>query len=160
MNLFNHFRLSYGQSTVKHLRNYEKCEKKIQRHRYHLVFSLRCRDLSLTPSSLKLKCPVNTNRAKDIIKRAEKALTRERIHVLINKIATLKTQKEQLEKKVFDEIPPVSDLGQKIAKHIETVKESRYTETKTRHLKMLSNLVKKSAEKNKYLLSKKNKRKI
>ena len=72
MNLFNHIRQSYGQNTVKHLRDYENCEKKIQRHRNHLVFSLRCRDLNLTPSSIKLRCPVNTKKAKDIIKRAKK----------------------------------------------------------------------------------------
>ena len=92
MNLFNHIRQSYGQNTVKHLRDYENCEKKIQRHRNHLVFSLRCRDLNLTPSSIKLRCPVNTKKAKDIIKRAEKALIRERIRMVNNKIGSLKAK--------------------------------------------------------------------
>ena len=79
MNLYNNIRQSYGQGTVKHLRDLENCEKKIQRHRNHLGYSLRCRDQNLTPSSLKLRCPINTNKAREIIKRAEKGLIRERI---------------------------------------------------------------------------------
>ena len=149
MNLHQDLRHIYGQNTVKHLRDYENCEKKIQRHRNHLVFSLRCRDLNLTPSSLKLRCPVNTKKAKDIIKRAEKALTRERIRVVNNKIGNLKAKREDLKSQVYDKIPANSELGQKINKHIETVKESTFLTTKDRHIDKLRRLTDKSAERKK-----------
>ncbi|XP_072033096.1 uncharacterized protein [Amphiura filiformis] len=149
MNLFNHVRQSYGQSTVKHLRDLENCEKKIQRHRNHLVYSLRCRDQKLTPPSLKLRCPVNTNKAKDIIKRAEKGLIRERIRVVNNKIKNLKAKKDQLKDDVNNEIPAESDLGQKIERHLATVSETTYQDTKRRHLQKLEILTKKAAANNK-----------
>ncbi|XP_072046302.1 uncharacterized protein [Amphiura filiformis] len=149
MNLFNHVRQSYGQNTVKHLRDLENCEKKIQRHRNHLVYSLRCRDQKLTPPSLKLRCPVNTNKAKDIIKRAEKGLIRERIRVVNNKIKNLKTQKDQLKDDVNNEIPAESELGQKIERHLATVSETTYQDTKRRHLRKLEILTNKAAAKSK-----------
>ncbi|XP_072020328.1 uncharacterized protein [Amphiura filiformis] len=149
MNLFNHVRQSYGQSTVKHLRDLENCEKKIQRHRNHLVYSLRCRDQKLTPPSLKLRCPVNTNKAKDIIKRAEKGLIRERIRVVNNKIKNLKAKKDQLKDDVNNEIPAESDIGQKIERHLATVSETTYQDTKRRHLQKLEILTKKAAANNK-----------
>ena len=64
--------------------------------------------------------------------RKKKNLIRERIRVVNNKIGSLKAKKEQLEKDVYDEIPAVSELGQKIAKHIATVKETTYLDTKSR----------------------------
>ena len=96
-------------------------------------------------SSLKLRCPVNTNKAKDIIKRAEKGLIRERIRVVHNKIRNLKAKKESLESEFHDKIPAESDLGQRAAKHIATVKESTYQDTKRRHLQKLQNLTDKTA---------------
>ena len=74
MNLFNHIQELNGQSTVKDLRAYEKCEKKMQRYRNDLFYSLRCRDQGLTPPSLKLRCPVNSKKVKEIIQRTEKGL--------------------------------------------------------------------------------------
>ena len=50
---------------------------------------------------------------------------------------------------VYDEIPAVSYLGEKIVKHIATVKETTYLDTKSRHLKKLQNLEDKTAEKKK-----------
>ena len=47
---------------------------------------------------------------------------------------------------VYDGIPAVSDLGQKIVKHIATLKETTYLDTKSRHLKKLQNLEDKTAE--------------
>ena len=54
-----------------------------------------------------------------------------------------------MEKDVYDEIPAVSELGQKITKHIATVKETTYLDTKSRHLKKLQNLEDKTAKKKK-----------
>ena len=77
MNLFRVLRENYGEGTVKTLRECETTERKISSFRNHRVFTLRCRDEGLTPPSLRLKCPINTQKAKDIIKKAEKELLRE-----------------------------------------------------------------------------------
>ncbi|XP_072030398.1 uncharacterized protein [Amphiura filiformis] len=74
MNLFNDVRQLYGQSTVKKIRDYENIENKLARHKNHLVFSLRCKDEGLIPPSLKLRCPINTTKARDIINKAQKDL--------------------------------------------------------------------------------------
>ena len=153
MNLFGNIRESYGQSTVKHLRDIENVEKKLQRHRNHLVFSLRCRDLNLTPSSLKLRCPINSKKAKDIIKHAEKCLIKERIRVVSNKIGSLKKQKESREKDLDKLIPAESPLQQQIKRHLESVKETTYNNTKATHTRKLQNLEAKSAERKKSSLS-------
>ena len=151
MNLFGNIRECYGQSTVKHLRDIENVEKKLQRHRNHLVFSLRCRDLNLTPSSLKLRCPINSKKAKDIIKHAEKCLIKERIRVVSNKIGSLKKQKESREKDLDKLIPAESPLQQQIKRHLESVKETTYNNTKATHTRKLQNLEAKSAERKKIL---------
>ncbi|XP_072041057.1 uncharacterized protein [Amphiura filiformis] len=153
MNLFNHVRQSYGQSTVKQLRDLENCEKKVQRHRNHLVYSLRCRDQKLTPSSLKLRCPLNTNKAKEIIKRAEKGLIRERIRVVNYKVKNLKDKKDQLKEDVNNIIPAKSELGQRIERHLTTVAETTYQDTKRHHLQKLEILSEKAAARNKKSLA-------
>ena len=74
MNLFNDVRQIYGQSTVKKIRTLENVNKKFSRYQNHLTFTHRCKDLKLTPVSLKLKCPIRTNNARKIIEKAEKTL--------------------------------------------------------------------------------------
>ena len=59
---------------------------KIARHRNHFVFSLRCRDDGITPPSLKIKCGMKTQNGRDIIKKDEKDLIRERIRLINNKL--------------------------------------------------------------------------
>ncbi len=98
MNLFNDVRRLYGQSTVKKIRDLENVNKKISRYTNYLTFTHRCKDLNLTPVSLKLKCPIRTNNAKKIIEKAEKELVRERIRVISNKLISLKTKREVADK--------------------------------------------------------------
>ncbi|KAI0218438.1 Sodium-dependent proline transporter [Lamellibrachia satsuma] len=63
-------------NTVRKMREIDSREKKIARHRNHMLFSLRCRDEGVTPPSLKIKCGIKTQNASDIIKKAEKDLIR------------------------------------------------------------------------------------
>ena len=67
-----------------------------------------------------------------------------------NKIGSLKVKKEHLQTDVYNEIPEVSELGQEIVKHIVTVKETTYLDTKSYHLKKLQNLEDKTAKKKKF----------
>ena len=99
INLFKDLRSRYGQEAVKHVRDLENLEKKIARHRNHLTFTHRCKDNGITPTSLKIRCPINTVRARNIIKKAQKELVRERIRVVSNKIDALGRRNTELRKK-------------------------------------------------------------
>ena len=93
MNLFPVLREDYGKGTVKTLRECENIERKTSSYRNHRVFTLRCRDKGLTPPSLRLKCPINTQRAREIVRKAEKELLRERLRVINNKLEQLDRKK-------------------------------------------------------------------
>ena len=41
MNVFKYLREEFGDSTVKELRTLEDCQRKLARHRNHLVYTLR-----------------------------------------------------------------------------------------------------------------------
>ncbi|XP_072030440.1 uncharacterized protein [Amphiura filiformis] len=94
MNLFTEVRNRYGQHAVKSIRDLESTERKLVRHRQHLTFTHRCKDNGVTPSSLKIRCPINTEKARNIIRKAEKELIGERIRVVNNKIKSLKQNQE------------------------------------------------------------------
>ncbi|XP_072024912.1 uncharacterized protein [Amphiura filiformis] len=94
MNLFAEVRNRYGQHAVKSIRDLESTERKLVRHRQHLTFTHRCKDNGVTPSSLKIRCPINTEKARNIIRKTEKDLIGERIRVVKNKIKSLKQTQE------------------------------------------------------------------
>ena len=56
------------------------------------LFALRCQDESITPSSLKLSCPIRTENARSIIAKAEKSLVKERIRTVSQKVDNLKSR--------------------------------------------------------------------
>ena len=123
MNLFNDLRKEYGHTTVKTIRNYENIERKIARHRNHLVYTLRCKDENLVPPSLKIKSPINTAKAHDIVNKAQIALVRERIRVVNNKLSDLKSKSSQIKCKIQQLVP--DNVFGSIATHIgENGKES------------------------------------
>ena len=79
------------------------CRKRKSRDRNHLAFSLWCCDKDVTPPSLK-KCGIKTQNTRDIIKKAEKGLIRERIR-LINKLEVLQDRKEELVQEINEQLP-------------------------------------------------------
>ncbi|XP_072039092.1 uncharacterized protein [Amphiura filiformis] len=147
MNIFKNLRDDYGKNTVKHLRDLENCEKKIARHRNHLVYTLRCRDLNLTSPSLKLKCPINTKKARDIINQAHRGLLRERVRVINNKLDCLKNNKSSLERELKSVIPADSPLESEISSHLARVRENTFVKTKSRQVCKLQNLADKNQNK-------------
>ena len=86
MKFFYDIRQKYGQQTVLEIQNFEKLEIKAARFRNHIIFNLRCRDENLSPPNLRLKCPINTNNARDIVRKAQKDILRKRIRVNNNKL--------------------------------------------------------------------------
>ena len=72
MNLFKNLRTNYGQGTIKIVRKAENTTCQIARHRNHLVFNLRCKGECVIPPSLRLKCPINSDKARNIVERTRK----------------------------------------------------------------------------------------
>ena len=94
MNFFQHLRSNYGQDVVKQVRKGEDLERRLARHRNHRVFTLRCKHENITPPSLRIKCPINTKRAHDIINKARKDLVSERIRVTTHKIYQIQAERD------------------------------------------------------------------
>ncbi|XP_072017874.1 uncharacterized protein [Amphiura filiformis] len=129
-----------NQETVKKVRDLESLGKKIARHRNHLVFTLRCKDLHITPRSLQLKCPINTTKARNIVEKARQQLVRERIRVINNKLDSYKEKKSRTENELFTRLPQDSDIAKHVTDHVTKKSESEFCKTKCRHARKLDRL--------------------
>ena len=105
MNLFTNLRSEFGQDFVKTVRKWDKFERKIARHKNHLVFSLRCKDEGIIPSSLRIRSPINTSNARNIIEKARKGLLQERIRVTTNKLNTFESESKKCRESVVLTLP-------------------------------------------------------
>jgi hypothetical protein len=120
MNLFVDIKSKYGRETLKVVRDLEVVAKKIARFRNHLVLSLRSKHSDITPLSPKIRCPINSARAKTIIKNTERRLVNERIRVINSKLTCLRVDYE----KVVDSVeralfvgPYENDTGPRICEN-------------------------------------------
>jgi len=82
MNLFTKVKSKYGREAVKVVCDFETAAKKILCFRNHLVLSLRYKQSGIRPPSLRLRCPVNSKRAKMVIRNTEQRLLNKRIWVI------------------------------------------------------------------------------
>jgi len=139
MNLFTEIKSKYGREAVKVVRDYETIAKKIARFRNHLVLSLRCKQSRIHPSSLKLRCPVNSARAKAIGINAEHRLLNERIRVINGKLIALRADfstAAELVKCVLS-----ADLAEAVVSHVSLVQEKVFEITKAGHRKKFERLL-------------------
>ncbi|KAI8507604.1 hypothetical protein Bbelb_149840 [Branchiostoma belcheri] len=138
MKLFSEVRESCGQPTVKRIRDLESQTKIIARHRNHLVFNLRCKDENITPPSIRLKTAIRTKNAKDIIQKAERALLRERIRLINNKISHVKEKQQKISEELQAELP--ENLQEAVRLHVIRSGEREFQVTRDRHLEKLERL--------------------
>jgi hypothetical protein len=120
------------------LRQCESLERKLSRHRNHLVFSLRCKDEGIIPPSLRIRCPIKTRKAQEIINKARKELLSERIHVTNRRVRQLKTQTERCSTALVERLPPQET--EKITAHLQACRENEFLKTKNRHTAKLERL--------------------
>ena len=107
-----------------------------------IIWTHRCKDLDVTPVSLKLKCPIRTNRAQSIIKRAEKKLLRERITVVSNKIGNLESKRHVINNDLETLLNP--EVKSRVYFHINKSRQSENNKCKTRQIRKLERLTEKS----------------
>ena len=72
MNFFKNLRTNYGQETIKIVRKAENTTRQLARHRNHLVFNLKCKGECVIPPSLRLKRPINSVKARNIVEKSQK----------------------------------------------------------------------------------------
>ena len=101
-------------------------------------FALRCKDINVTPPSLRLKCPINTTNARRIVDKTRKDLVRERIRVINHKLDAFKQKKLTLETKLFTSLS--REEQQNVTRHIAHVSVSTHKKTKWRHQQKIQRL--------------------
>ena len=79
ISLSQSIRNHYGNETKKLIKSYGKALHKRARWRNHHIFSMRCRDEGVIPSSLRIKPPVRTREGYQIAAKASKAFLSARI---------------------------------------------------------------------------------
>ena len=142
MNFFTNLRTNYEQETIKIVRKAENTTRQLARHRNHLVFNLRCKGECVIPPSLRLKCPINSVKARNIVEKARKNLLRERIWLTNQKISHLQDKKRRL----AERFP--SDVQQQLNAHLTRVHESVHKQAKCRQQDKLASLIWKSKKNN------------
>ena len=110
----------------------------VSRHRNPLVFTLRCKDINVTPAGLSLKCPINTTNARRIVDKAMNDLVRERIRVINNKLDVFKEKKLTLETKLFTSLSRKNNKN--VRRHIAHASECTHEKTKWRHQQKIQQL--------------------
>ena len=127
-------------------RDHQACPKsgkyhtQIARHRNHLVFNLRCKGECVIPPSLRLKCPINSDKARNIVEKARKNLLQKRIRLTNQKISNLQDKKRRL----AERFP--SDVQQQLNARLTRVHESVRKQAKCRQQDKLASLISKSVK--------------
>ena len=82
---YNNLRQQYDGNTLQKVRNHENLARKHGRYTSHLRLNLQCKHSNLIPKSIKIKAQTNSNEARNILHRAEKALLNLRISETVKK---------------------------------------------------------------------------
>ena len=101
-----YIREHYGTHILKNVRSFEEISRRYGRYCSHLHFNLQCKHQDVTPKSLRLTCVSESENARNIIKRAEKALLNDRISETVMKKKRLGQQKERLAETLQDTLTP------------------------------------------------------
>ena len=129
----------FGIEARRLLREWERLRLRSSDYKNHRIFSLRCIHQELTPVSIKLKSTLDTPKARQIIRKAEKNLLQARIKAINNILV-------QVEKEI-------QDCGTKLASiisqerleqcqgFINKVSELRFNKVKQRQINKLNYLV-------------------
>ena len=131
----------YGLEVRHLLRDWEKLQLRASNYKNHRSFTLRCIHKDLVPVSIKLKSTVRTDRAKKIIRKAEKDLLQTRVKA-INSILDNVTKQTELCRSRLASIVS-TDMPRKCQGFIEKVGEIRFNKVKLRQVNKFNNLSRK-----------------
>ena len=141
-NLHLQIRQEYGIGNVRIFRRWEKLEYKMAAFQNHRIFTLRCLKEDLIPVSAKLRSSFKTPRAKNIIKKAERALLNERVRNINNTI-TMTTSERDTCMNVLSEVFS-KEVMEECGKLISLRREAYYIKVKQRQIAKLERLCQKN----------------
>ena len=128
----------YGIENVKIFRRWEKLECKIATFQNHRIFSLRCLKEDLIPVSIRLKSNITTPKAKQITRKAEKALLNKRIRNINNTITMATTERDTCINTLLEVFP--KEIMEECKRFINLRREAYYMKVKMRQIAKLERL--------------------
>ena len=127
---------------VLHLfRDWEKLQLRVFDYRNHRIFTLRCIHKELVPVSIKLKTTLRTDRARKIIRTAERHLLQARIKAINSILDNVAKQTELCRSKLASILS--THMLRECQGFIEKVGEIRFNKVKQRQVNKFNNLLRK-----------------
>ena len=123
------------------LRDWERLQYRHTNYKNHRIFTLKCLHNDLVPVSIKLKTTLRTEKARKIIRFAEKQLLQARIKS-INSLLDNNAKHIELTRSQIASILPNPSYN-KCQEFIEKVKELRFKKVNDRQVRKLNNLLNK-----------------
>ena len=138
-NLHQIIQQDYGLEALRLLRDWERLRLQVSDYKNHRIFSLRCLHKDLVPVSIKLKTTSKTDRAKKIIRKAEKDLLQARIKSINSILDNAGKQTELCRSKLASIIS--TERLRECQGFIDKVGEIRFTKVKQRQQNKFSILL-------------------
>ena len=125
---------------ARHLfREWERLRLKSSDYKNHRIFSLRCLHQDLIPVSIKLKSTLDTPRARQIIRKAQKDLLQARFKAINNILVQVNRQIEECRAKLASIIS--AERLRECQDFINKVSEFRFNKVRQRQINKLNHLV-------------------
>ena len=129
----------FGIEARRLLREWERLRLRSSDYKNHRIFSLRCIHKELIPVSIKLKTTLDTPRARQIIRKAEKDLLQARIKAINNILEQVDRESQDCRAKLASIIS--QERLEQCQDLINKVSELRFNKVKQRRINKLNHLV-------------------
>ena len=130
------------------LREWERLRLRSSDYKNHRIFSLRCIYKELIPVSIKLKSTLDTPKARQIIRKAEKDLLQARVKAINNTLEQVDREIQDCRAKLASII--LQERLEQCQGFINKVSELRFNKVKQRQINKLNHLVSKKGRKYNY----------
>ena len=131
----------FGIEARRLLREWERLWLRSSDYKNHRIFSLRCIHKELIPVSIKLKSTLDTPKARQIIRKAEKDLLQARIKAINNILVQVEREIQDYRAKLASII--LQERLEQCQHFINKVSELRFNKVKQRQINKLNHLVSK-----------------
>ena len=131
----------FGIEARRLLREWERLRLRSSDYKNHRIFSLRCIHKELIPVSIKLKSTLDTPKARQIIRKAEKDLLQARIKAINNILVQVEREIQDCRAKLASIIS--QERLEQCQHFINKVSELRFNKVKQRQINKLNHLVSK-----------------
>ena len=135
---------NYGIELLRLLRDWERFQLRQCNYKNHRIYTLRCMHSELVSVSIKLKSTLKSERAKKILRMAEKQLLQTRLKSINSLLDNNAKQLELTRSKIASILTAPS--YQQCQKFREKIKEKRFNKVKERQVRKPNNLINKKEE--------------